>query len=165
MSQPHKKYLRIPNRRFKITRRMIEDAIENTKSNSEASRWLGVSFTTYKKYAIMFDLYENHKNQAGKGVTKVFKNHTITLEQILSNKIDNYPMKLLKKRLIDEGYLQEECSLCGYNEKRLIDDRICLFLDQIDNNNNNYSFENLRLLCPNCHFTSVGDFKNSKKFC
>ena len=92
---------------------MIEEAISNTKSNSEASRWLGVSFTTYKKYAKMFDLYENHKNQAGKGVTKIFKNHSITIEQILSNKIDNYPIKLLKKRgLVKSPFLYLYLLLC-----------------------------------------------------
>jgi hypothetical protein len=165
MNEPRKKYLRIPNRRFKITKRMIEDAIENTKSNSEAARWLSVSFTTYKKYAIMWNLYENHKNQAGKGVNKTSRNHSISLDEILSNQVVDYSDKLLKKRLIDEGYMEEQCSLCGYNEKRIVDNKLCLFLDKIDNNVNNYSFDNLRLLCPNCYFTNVGDFKNSKKFC
>ena len=32
----------------------IRYAMENTKSNSEAARFLNVSFTTYKKYAKQF---------------------------------------------------------------------------------------------------------------
>ena len=48
----------------------IRYAMENTKSNAEAARFLKVSFTTYKKYARMYvdretgkTLYEIHKNQ------------------------------------------------------------------------------------------------------
>ena len=50
----------------------IRYAIENTKSNSEAARFLKVSFTTYKKYAKQYTdtksgktLWELHKNQSG----------------------------------------------------------------------------------------------------
>ena len=71
----------------------------------------------------------------------------------------------MKKRLIDEGYFEEECSVCGHNEERVTDGKICLSLDFIDDNRDNYSFDNLRLLCPNCYFTNVGNFKNSKSFC
>ncbi len=46
-----KKYIRIPNRRFVPTKKMIEDAIENTQSNAEAARWLGISYNNYKKYS------------------------------------------------------------------------------------------------------------------
>ena len=55
----------------------IRYAIENTKSNSEAARFMKVSFTTYKKYAKMYTdsatgktLWELHKNQPGKGIPK-----------------------------------------------------------------------------------------------
>ena len=36
---------------FERTKKMIEDAQKQTKSNSEASRWLGVNYLTYRKYA------------------------------------------------------------------------------------------------------------------
>ena len=55
----------------------IRYAMENSKSNSEAARFLKVSFTTYKKYAKQYTdsksgktLWELHKNQAGKGIRK-----------------------------------------------------------------------------------------------
>ena len=57
-----KKYIRIPNRRFVPTKKMIEDAIENTQSNAEAARWLGISYNTYKKYSQLYDLFEVNKN-------------------------------------------------------------------------------------------------------
>ncbi len=165
MENSQKKYLRIPNRRFKITRKMIEDAIENTNSNSEASRWLGIAFNTYKKYAKMFNLYDGHKNQSGKGLRKVSKNYSCDLDEILNGKHPEYSTNKLKKRLIENGYIVEECSSCGWNESRITDGKICLTLDYIDGDDKNKEYKNLRLLCSNCYFTNVGNFKNAKFFC
>ena len=64
------KPLKIPGRRTVITKKMVEDAIENTKSQSQASKWIGVSFNTYKKYAKYYGLWEQHLNKAGKGIKK-----------------------------------------------------------------------------------------------
>jgi hypothetical protein len=160
-----KRYLHIPGRRFSITRKKIEEAISVTKSNSEAARWLGVSFNTYKKYATMFNLYDDHKNQSGKGIHKVIRDSKYSLEDILKGKYPNYSSKNLKKRLIDAGYFQEECSICGWNEERITDNKICLHLDYIDGDEHNKVYDNLRIICPNCYFTNVGNFLNAKKFC
>jgi len=160
-----RKYLKIPGRRFVLTKKMVEEAVENTKSNAEASRWLDVSFNTYKKYSKMYGLYDNHINQSGKGVKKTHIHSKYDLNDILAGKYENYSKKMLRRRLIDNGYLQEECSMCGWNEKRLTDNKICVTLDFIDNNESNFSLDNLRLLCPNCYFTNVGNFKNAQVFC
>ncbi len=55
----------------------IRYAMENTKSNAAAARFLKISFTSYKKYARMYTdrdtgktLYELHKNQFGVGIPK-----------------------------------------------------------------------------------------------
>ena len=68
----------------------------------------------------------------------------------------------LKKRLIEEGVLEEICSICGigniWNGKRLI-----LELDHINGKNNDNTLKNLRLLCPNCHSqTDTFSGKNQK---
>ncbi len=157
--------LRIPGRRFVLTQRMIESSQENTKSAAEAARWLGVSYNTYKKWAIYYNLFENHINQSGKGISRSRINTKYNLDDILKGNHPEYSTKLLKKRLIDNGYFKEECSICGWNEERITDNKICLSLDYIDGDEKNKKYDNLRLVCPNCHFTNVGDFLNSKKFC
>ena len=49
---------------------MILDAQLQTKSNAAASRWLDVTYNTYKKWAKYYNLFEQHKNQSGVGIKK-----------------------------------------------------------------------------------------------
>jgi ribosomal protein S27AE len=56
----------------------------------------------------------------------------------------------LKKRLILEGLLKEECSKCGQGSV-WNGEPLSLQLDHIDGDILNNRLENLRILCPNCH--------------
>lgn len=55
----------------------------------------------------------------------------------------------LKNRLIDNKLLKPVCSNC--HKDKWLDNPIPLELDHINGNNKDNCFENLRLLCPNCH--------------
>ena len=55
----------------------------------------------------------------------------------------------LRKRLVREGFLIYECAFCGINKWR--GRPLSLELDHINGNKHDNWFENLRLLCPNCH--------------
>ena len=71
----------------------------------------------------------------------------------------------IKRRLLKEGILKEECLECGitnlYNGKKLV-----LQLDHINGINDDYRIENLRILCPNCHSqTETFAGKNIKREC
>ena len=48
----------------------IKWAIEQSKSLTKASEIIGCSYTTFKKYAKLYDLFYENKNQAGKGIPK-----------------------------------------------------------------------------------------------
>ena len=159
------RFVRIPGRRRPMTKNMIEGAIEATRSNAEAARWLGVSYNTYKKWSKYYGLFEKNLNQSGRGVPKKPSNFKVELNEIFEGKHPDYPNSIFKKRLVNEGLLQEECNICGWNEKRITDDKICLHLDYIDGERDNKSYENIRLICSNCYFTNVGNFKSAKIFC
>lgn len=159
------KYVVIPGRRKILTKNMIEESQKNTKSAAEASRWLGVSYNTYKKWSKYYNIFDNHKNQSGVGISKKSTNFKIDLNEIFEGKYPDYPNKVLKKRLINEGLIQEECDICKWNESRITDNKICLHLDYIDGDIKNKEYDNLRLVCSNCYFTNVGNFKNAKIFC
>ena len=160
-----RKPIHIPGRRLVLTKNMITNAQENTKSAAEAARWLEVSYNTYKKWAKYYGIFEQHLNQSGVGVKKGWASYKISLEEIFNGRKINYSLAVLKKRMIEEGYWTEDCHICGWNEERLTDNKICLSIDFVDGNKENKQVENMRLLCPNCYLSNNGHFNNSKLFC
>lgn len=141
-----------------LLRSQIEEAQRNTNSNKAAARWLGVSFIRYKRYAQLYGIYERHLNKEGIGIEKGFsKNPTsIPLREILDNKHPHYSHSKLKNRLIARKKMVEECSLCGFHEKRITDGKVPLMMHFKDGNRKNFTFTNLELLCYNCMFLTSG---------
>jgi hypothetical protein len=127
-----------------------------TKSAMEAARYLNVDYKTYKKYATMYGLHEQHINQAGRGLKRKRKSGAFGLDEILAGKHPNYDMTRLKERLIRAGYIEESCCLCGFEKKREIDNRAPLILHCKDGNNHNLKLENLELRCYNCTMLTTG---------
>ena len=160
-----RKPIHIPGRRLVLTKNMITNAQENSKSAAEAARWLEVSYNTYKKWAKYYNVFEQHLNQSGVGVKKGWASYKISLEEIFNGKKMNYSLAVLKKRMVEEGYWTEDCHICGWNEERLTDNKICLSIDFVDGSKENKQIENMRLLCPNCYLSNNGHFHNSKLFC
>ena len=144
-----------------LSKEMIVAAQANTKSNMAAGRYLHVSYQHYKRYAKLYGLFEGHKNQSGKGIPKFLKNgkKDPALLDIIEGRISaaHFSPDKIKYRLIEEGYLLEECSMCGFKERRVLDYKMPLLLHFKDNNKSNYSKENTELLCYNHYFLSVGD--------
>jgi hypothetical protein len=137
-------------------------AMENTRSNRGAARFLRCSFLHYKKYAKTYanadgvTLFELHKNQSGKGIPKFLPNKgkQAPLKELIEGKlsIDSFEPAKIKQRLIFEGYLKEECSKCGFHEERVADRKIPLILQFKDRNKKNYELSNIELMCYNCSF-------------
>lgn len=158
---------------FNLSETEIRYAIENTKSNAEAARFMKVSFTTWKKYAKMYidsetgeTLYDLHTNQAGKGIIKEVQKanrgrHSI--DEILKGNIPSYPTWKLRNRILALNIFPEECMSCGYAERRITDDTVPLLLDHIDGDSKNHKIENLQLLCLNCYYQQVGAPYNQTK--
>ena len=58
-----------PFRSKPIPKGKIEEAINATLSIRAAAKFLGVSYNTFKKYAKLYNLFEQYKNQTGVGIT------------------------------------------------------------------------------------------------
>jgi hypothetical protein len=151
----------VPKAKF-ISKEDCLRAMDNTRSNRGAARFLRCSFIHYKKYAKTYvneqgvTLWEAHMNQSGVGIPKYLPNKgkQAPLKELIAGRlaIDSFEPVKIKQRLIFEGYLKEECSRCGFHEERLVDKKIPLVLQFKDKNKKNYELENLELLCYNCSF-------------
>ena len=149
-----------------LSKEMIMAAQAKTKSNMAAARYLHVSYQHYKKWAKLYKLFDSHKNQSGKGIPKFLKGpkkmpHML---EIIEGRIaaSSFDPNKLKYALIEQGYLSEECAVCSCKERRVLDYKMPLLLHFKDNNSNNYSLDNIQLLCYNHYFLTVGDIFNNK---
>lgn len=158
-----------------LTKDQILLAMRNTKSNKAAARYLNVSYIHYKSWAKRYfefeggrSLFEVHKNQCGKGIPKFLKHSTHKSQwdvlDIIEGRLsaNHFRPEDIKKKMIDEGYLKEECAICGFHERRVTDYKIPLILHFKDNNSNHYNLGNIRFLCYNCYFLHQGNIFNNK---
>jgi hypothetical protein len=116
------------------------DICNSSESMSHAASRLGLHINTFKRYAIEYGCYNT--NQSGKGLKKNFKKRIISIE-------DYATRASVRKRIIQENLIPQECNECGISE--WIGKKLSLHLDHIDGNAWNYKLSNLRFLCPNCH--------------
>jgi hypothetical protein len=56
--------------------------------------------------------------------------------------------------------LDECCSHCNFNERRVLDYKVPLIMHFQDKNKKNYKLDNVELLCYNCYFLQVGNIFN-----
>jgi hypothetical protein len=149
-----------------LSKEMIVAAQAKTKSNMAAARYLHVSYQHYKRYAKMYKVFEGHKNQSGKGIPKFLKSKgkEPALLDIIEGRVSasHFTPAKIKYRLIEAGYLSEQCSMCGFQERRVLDYKMPLLLHFKDNNKSNYSKDNIELLCYNHYFLTVGDIFTDK---
>lgn len=160
--------LNIPGRRKVITKNMILESQKHTKSNMAAAKWMSVSYTTYKKWAKYYGVFEQHLNQRGDGIKKGFAVRTVNVEDIVLGKRPpprRWSQSVVKEELIDKGYWQNECSNCGYNEENMATGKTCLGVDFKDGDSKNWLLDNIRLLCSNCYYSFNAYFPSAKKFC
>lgn len=159
------------NNAFQLLEREIRYAMENSQSNLGAARFLNISYITYKKYAKIYkdeetgiNLFELHKNQAGKKIAKgtVHQKGYYKLEDILEGFHPDYSPNKLKVRLINSGLLEERCARCGFDERRILDYKVPLLLDWIDGNTHNHRRDNLQFLCFNCYYLTVDNVVGKK---
>ena len=158
-----------------LTKQQILGAMGKTRSNKAAARYLGVSYIHYKKWAKNYEatqdgyknLFEQHLNPSGKGIPKFLSHNQkdFNILDVCEGRISHTHFKpqKIKEKLIVEGYLEEKCTRCGFQERRVIDYRMPLIFNFKDANKNNYQLDNLELLCYNCYYLYVGEVFNDKQ--
>tara|TARA_R110001592_G_C13148506_1_gene747961 strand:+ start:1365 stop:1997 length:633 start_codon:yes stop_codon:yes gene_type:complete len=158
-----------------LTKEMILAAMNKTKSNRAAARYLNCSYQHYKKWAKLYDsneeehksLFDQHLNQAGVGIPKFLNGggKEPPLLDIIEGRVDpsSFSPDKIKYRLVTEGHLEEKCSSCSFQERRVLDYKMPLLLHFKDNNKKNYRKENIQFLCYNCYYLSIGDLFSNKQ--
>jgi hypothetical protein len=160
-----------------LSKESIASAMDKTKSVRGAARYLNCSYQHLKKWMKLYKdevsgktLFELHKNQSGKGVPKFlshapFGRKEPAILDIINGVVDpsNFNPQKIKYRMIEGGYLKEECYKCGFNERRVLDYKIPLLMHFKNGNKQNYTLENVEMLCYNCYYLSVGDLYTGKQ--
>jgi hypothetical protein len=146
-------------------------AMKQTRSVKAAARYLNCSYQhlkpfmkAYKDEETGLSLFDLHKNQCGKGIPKFMSNSPFgkklpAIEDVVNGRADtsSFTPEKLKFKLIEAGYMVEECYWCGFNEKREIDGKIPLIMFFKDGHRNNYQDGNCQLSCYNCYFLKLGN--------
>jgi hypothetical protein len=154
----------LPQRRTKLKcgsgyRPLLQSEIEEAKTHSvfaaAQARYLGVSHETYKKYAKMYGIYEPRPNEKGKRNLYSPSRGKYPLERILSGEFNGNPAVtnwMVRDKVIRGNIFPPKCNICGYDKRRIGDNKICILLDHKDGNTSNFIKDNLQLLCLNCTF-------------
>ena len=158
-----------------LSKEQIVAATNKTLSNRAAARYLNVSYQHYKKWAKLYEseedehksLFDQHLNQAGVGIPKFLNGggKEPPLLDIIEGRVDasSFSPEKIKYRLVTDGYLEEKCNSCGFQERRVLDYKMPLLLHFKDNNKKNYRKENIQFLCYNCYYLSIGDLFTNKQ--
>ena len=160
-----------------LSKEVIVNAMDKTKSVRGAARYLNCSYQHLKKWMKLYKdeasgktLFELHKNQSGKGVPKFlshapFGRKEPAILDIINGVVDpsNFNPQKIKYRMIEGGHLKEECYRCGFNERRVLDYKIPLLMHFRNGNKQNYTLENVEMLCYNCYYLSIGDLYTGKQ--
>jgi hypothetical protein len=142
----------------------IEQAMKVTRSNAAAAEYLRVSYPLYRKFAKSYtnsegiSLFVMHRNQPGSGMNKISPSQRRSrLDDILLGKHPYYSKQKLLTRLIINNYFPEQCSNCGFCQKRPTDLKTPLILNTVNGIRTDFRLENLEILCYNCYFVNVGN--------
>lgn len=124
--------------------------IEEKQSKAFMCRELKCKPETLNSYLEKMDI-SYAGNKGGKGIKKN-PTYKTAEEYIKSSCIKSH---LLKLKLIKDGIKEKKCELCGISEWQ--GKELPLELHHKDGNHYNNNFENLMILCPNCHSIQEGN--------
>jgi len=142
------------NARRTWTEDQMMEAIRTAVNISDVLRKLGLkirpgNYSTFKKFVVSNNIDISHlKGSQSRRYCGGGKKET-PLDKILTEN-SFYSRSHLKRRLLKEGIVRNECNICKcngeWNGKPMV-----MVLDHINGDNVDNRKENLRMLCPNCN--------------
>ena len=139
-----------------IPKSIIVRAIENNSSMQQAAASIYVSYNTFKKYAVMYDVWapiDKDYSLMGKLNKKSRKKHHWTGQKELG--IDKH--NELKRYLITEGLKEQRCDFCGTTEYRKSDMLSPLMVWFENQDENDHEPSNIKFYCYNDYFMLYDD--------
>ena len=124
--------------------------IKEGKSKAFISKQLHCKQETLNSYLKKMNIEYAGRQDWNKGQTS--NQYIPAIEYI---KKDNVKSHILKTKLIRDGIKEQKCEICGLTT--WLDKDIPLELHHIDGNHFNNQFDNLQILCPNCHALQGGN--------
>ena len=124
--------------------------IEENQSKAYICRELKCKPETLNSYLNKMNI-EYAGNMGGKG-KKISNKYKTAEEYLKSTCVTSYK---LKEKLIKEGIKENKCEICGVDHWNGV--KLPLELHHKDGNHYNNDFDNLQILCPNCHAIQPGN--------
>lgn len=153
------------SKKYKISEEEAKEIIKECYSIADFCRKIGCkptgsNYKTFYKYKKEYNLDTSHFNSEKRnllnGGVQIRKN----AEEYAKG--DSIKSCVLLRKLIEDGIKEHKCECCKNTE--WLGDKIPLELHHIDGNHFNNSFDNLMVLCPNCHAkTDTYKGKKTKK--
>lgn len=136
------------SKRCKVPKKHFINTVKNSKSMLEASIKLNIHYTTLRKYAKIYNMFNTNMTRVGIKYNRI-KGKIPLNDIIYENKHPNYSSNKLRKRLLSDKIKDKCCERCKLF--KWLNDDIPLELHHKDGNRKNHFIDNLQLLCPNCH--------------
>ena len=154
--------------KIELSKEEVLATMARTRSNKQACRYLGISYTTWKREASKYQnletgntLFTEHINPSGLGIPKRFRGdkEVTDIKHLFTGEIDHrdFTPEKLRELLIYHGHALEECDNCGYKERRDSDNKIPLLINYKNGNKKKFTKRNVHLLCHNCMFLIGSD--------
>ena len=168
MARPSSKFKKTP-----ISKNDVLRAMRATRSNKAAAHFLGCSYQYFRQFAKMYvdkesgrTLFDIHLNRFAAGIPKIRAKKSFSIQDILNGTESphHHSPDVIKRKMITEGYLEEKCVHCGFNEHRVTDYKVPLLVFFKDKDKLNWSPLNIELYCYNCYFLTIGEVFNKKQF-
>lgn len=148
--------------KLKYSKSEIAEVVKNSRSKRECLLKMnltpyGGNYRVLDKYINFYQIDTSHFLGQGWNVNNSPAD-VKPIEKYFNNEIPITSYKL-KNRIIKEMLKPLKCEVCGLEKWNDVD--IPLELHHINGNNKDNSFDNLQLLCPNCH-ALTDNYRNRK---